>query len=128
MAMVAERRGQRAEALPHLRRAASVAPLPFFEGVLIRGLRLAGETAEADARDAALAARGSDPATDFAVAIARLPLGQRDSVLPRLLSAAAARDQFALLVPLKVWWYDALRDDPRFADVAARLGLPPTAM
>lgn len=37
------------------------------------------------------------------------------------------RDPFAQLVPLRVWWYDGIRGDARFAEFAERLQLPESA-
>ncbi|MBX3172930.1 MAG: protein kinase [Gemmatimonadaceae bacterium] len=126
-AMLAERRGDAAGAVTHLRRAAASAPIPFFEGALIRGLRLAGETNEAVQRESALRASGDSPAIDFALSVGQLTGGNGDAVFPGLQRAAAARDPFALLLPLRVWWYDGVRADPRFAEFASALGLPASA-
>jgi TolB-like protein/tRNA A-37 threonylcarbamoyl transferase component Bud32/Tfp pilus assembly protein PilF len=124
-AALAERRGDAATAVKALRIAAEVAPLPFFRGSLARALHLAGDTAGARTIRAELDALGRAPGATFGRAIAGLPSDPPAETFARLDAAVAEGDPFVYLLPLRVWWYDTLRPDPRFAAFATRLGLPP---
>jgi hypothetical protein len=59
--------------------------------------------------------------------IAGLAMDAPDALFAGLTRAVDERDSFMLLLPLRVRWYDRLRGDARFAEVAARLGLPADA-
>jgi hypothetical protein len=59
--------------------------------------------------------------------IAGLSTDAPDVLFAGLTRAVDERDSFVLLLPLRVRWYDPLRGDARFAELAARLGLPVNA-
>jgi serine/threonine-protein kinase len=71
-----------------------------------------------------LAALRDAPGAVFGRVIAGLALDAPDVLFDGLARAAIERDQFVLLLPLRDPWYDRLRRDPRFAELAERLGLP----
>ncbi|MDX2183737.1 MAG: serine/threonine-protein kinase [Gemmatimonadaceae bacterium] len=127
LAMLAERRGDLRGAIAPLRTAAASAPIPFFEGALARGLYLAGARDEAAAITARLATGRARPDIGYAHAIALLPTNDRDTVFEGMEAAIVARDQFAVLVPLSLWWFDDLRRDARFERLTRAMGLPAAA-
>lgn len=57
------------------------------------------------------------------VAAIRVAMGQKDEAFEALERAYAERDT-SLLYLRMVWWFDGLRDDPRFEDLVRRVGLP----
>jgi len=59
--------------------------------------------------------------------IAGLATDPADQLFAGLARAVDERDSFVLLLPLRVRWYDRIRGDARFAELAARLGLPADA-
>ncbi len=126
--VLAERRGDRRGAVGAFRIAAESAPLPFFRGVLARALHLAGETQEAATIRRELEALGPAPGATFGRAIAGLPSDAADETFDRLAAAITESDPFVLLLPMRFWWYDALRSDARFAALATRLALPASAL
>lgn len=123
-AMVAERQGDQARSVALLRLAA-VTPVPFFQGALARALRLHGAAREAEAIEGTLDTLSAGGAA-FARAVSRLTTTDAQR-FERLAQAAAEADPFVLMLPLRSWWYDPARDDPRFRDFAADLGLPPSS-
>ncbi len=125
--VIAEYDGDLARAAQHMRGAAEAAPIPFFRGALARALTLAGDSAAAAAVRAELVALGRVPGAAFGRVIAGLPGDPPDALFAGLITAAEERDPFLLLLPLRVTWYDRLRNDARFGELAQRLGLPPSA-
>ena len=125
--VVAERMGDRPTAARRMEAAADAAPLPFFRGALARAQWLAGDTAAARRTRASLEALGESPGATFGRVIASLPDGDADALFRGVEEAIAEGDPFVFLLPLRVWWYDRLRPDARFAGLAARMGLPPSS-
>ncbi len=122
--VIAERAGDAAAALQDFRIAAAAAPLPFFQGALARAQWLAGDTAAARETRRALEGAGAGPGATFGRVIAGLPSDPADTLFAGLTRAVAEGDPFVVLLPLRVWWYDRLRDDPRFGELARSLALP----
>jgi len=125
--VIAEAAGDKAAAVRGFSAAAEAAPIPFFRGAEARMRELAGESAQAAAIRRELEALGTAPGATFGRVIAGLATDAPDALFAGLTRAVDERDSFVLLLPLRVRWYDRLRGDARFAELAARLGLPVNA-
>jgi serine/threonine-protein kinase len=125
--VIAEAAGDKAAAVRGFSAAAEAAPIPFFRGAEARMRELAGESARAAAIRRELEALGNAPGATFGRVIAGLSTDAPDVLFAGLTRAVDERDSFVLLLPLRVRWYDPLRGDARFAELAARLGLPVNA-
>jgi tetratricopeptide (TPR) repeat protein len=126
--MLHEREGDERAALQAITKASTLAPLPFFAGLSVRAARRANDaTAERQAR-AAVSALGRAPGAALAHALADIDVAPTDSSFARLNRAITERDPFMWQIPLRLWWFDRLRGDPRFAEIAKRLQLPPMAI
>ena len=123
--VMAELDGDATAAARFMTAAATEAPLPFFLGAQARAMSLAGDSAGSAAVRAKLDALGQAPGAAFGRVIAGLARDPADVLFAGLARAADEHDPFVLLLPLRVAWYDRVRDDARFAALAARLGLPP---
>ncbi len=123
--VMAELDGDAIAAARFMTAAATEAPLPFFLGAQARAMSLAGDSAGSAAVRAKLDALGPTPGAAFGRVIAGLARDPADVLFAGLARAADEHDPFVLLLPLRVAWYDRVRDDARFAALAARLGLPP---
>jgi len=123
--VMAELDGDATAAARFMTAAATEAPLPFFLGAQARAMSLAGDSAGSAAVRAKLDALGQAPGAAFGRVIAGLARDPADVLFAGLARAADEHDPFVLLLPLRVSWYDRVRDDARFAALAARLGLPP---
>jgi serine/threonine-protein kinase len=125
--VIAEYDGDLPRAAQHMRAAAEAAPIPFFRGALARALAMAGDSSGAATVRAELASLGAAPGAAFGRVIAGLPADTPDVLFAGLAAAAQERDPFLLLLPMRVTWYDRLRADARFGELARRLGLPASA-
>lgn len=126
--MLAERRGDLPGALKAAQRAASLAPLPFFTGLTVRAARLAGDAAAERTARAALAALGNAPGVPLAQALADIEVAPPARTQALLEAAVAAKDPLMWQLPLRLWWFDALRATPALRAIADRLGLPPQVL
>ncbi len=125
--VIAEVSGDGAAALRGFAAAAEAAPIPFFRGAEARMRELSGDRARAAEIRRELDALGNAPGASFGRVIAGLASDSPDALFSGLSRAVDEGDSFVLLLPLRVRWYDGLRSDPRFAALAHRLGLPPSA-
>ncbi|MCC6242971.1 MAG: protein kinase [Gemmatimonadaceae bacterium] len=126
--MLNEREGDERGALQAISKASTLAPLPFFTGLTVRAARRA-QDAQAERRaQAAIGALGSAPGAALARALADIEVAPLDSSFARLNQAITERDPFMWQIPLRLWWFDRLRGDPRFGEIAKRLQLPPMAI
>jgi serine/threonine-protein kinase len=126
-ALIAERRGRYADAIPPLVAAIDRSSLPFFVGVLARAQYQAGKVAEARTTREQVGALGNVAGTALARAIADSPTGEPSRMLDDLERAAAEHDPLMFLLPFRLWWFDRVRNDPRFAALLKSLHLPVTA-
>lgn len=121
---VLEQLGRPTEAVRELRRAVELSPEELgLRAALAHALALAGARAEAGAIVGDLV-RESERGyvSPYGIAVAYIPLGDHDAAF-RWLDRAYA-DRSPSMVSLKVHpWLDPLRDDPRFAQLLARLQL-----
>lgn len=69
--------------------------------------------------------RGGSP---IAMAMAYTGLGQKDAALTWLMRAAQEKDPWLYAMSINAPVFDAIRDDPRFADAARTMKLDPAAM
>lgn len=125
--VIAEAEGDMPRAAEQFRTAADAAPIPFFRAALARALLLAGDTTGAASVRSQLDALGSASGAAFAQAVAGLPIDPPDQLFARLTVAAGERDPFLLMLPMRVTWYDRIRTDSRFSELARLLGLPSSA-
>lgn len=126
--VIAELKGDNAEAVRGFAAAAAAAPIPFFRGSEARMRAIAGDTARAAVIRRELDALGASPGARFGRMIAGLPVDSPDVVFAALTAAVDEGDAFVLLLPLRVRWYDRVRGDARFSALAARLQLPTGAI
>jgi serine/threonine-protein kinase len=125
--MLRERQGDARGALVAVSKAARLAPLPFFTGLTIRAAQRAGDAAAEQAARRALAARGMAPGQALAWALADVDVAPPDTTIARLDRAITERDPLMWQIPLRLWWFDRVRDRPGFANIAQRLALPAQA-
>ncbi len=69
--------------------------------------------------------RGGSP---IAIAMAYTGLGQKDAALTWLMRAAREKDPWLYAMSINAPIFDAIRDDPRFADAARTMKLDPAVM
>lgn len=126
--MLRERQGDASGALRAAIRAARLAPLPFFTGLVIRAARFARDTTAAQSARRALASQGSARGTALGLALADADVAPPDSTIARLDRAISERDPFMWQIPLRLWWFDRVRRTPGFPRLARRLALPAQAL
>jgi tetratricopeptide (TPR) repeat protein len=126
--LILERRGDAAAALAAHRRAYARTPLPLFLGAQLRTARLANDGAAERAARAQLAASDDDPGSALARAIADAGVVPVEQSIAELARAVSVNDPIVSLLPLRLWWFDALRDSPAFAQAVQSLRLPPEAL
>jgi len=126
--VIAELKGDNAEAVRGFAAAAAAAPIPFFRGSEARMRAIAGDTVRAAEIRRELDALGTAPGARFGRMIAGLPVDSPDVVFAALTAAVDEGDAFVLLLPLRVRWYDRVRSDARFSALAALLQLPAGAI
>ena len=125
--VIEERVGAYSAAVQPMAAAVVRAPQPFFLGALARVQRLAGDTAASQRTRARLAALASAQGVSFGLAIADLGVADAASVVDRLKAALAERDPLMYVLPMRVWWFDPVRNDPAFIAIVDSLGLPASA-
>jgi Flp pilus assembly protein TadD len=120
--------GRHGDAVRELERALAIDPGIPFGGALAYAYGAAGRTDDArrllETLEAGAKAGRVLPSS---VALAHLGVGDRDQALAWLARAAEIDDPFLTNSGLLPPWYDSVRDDPRFAEAARRLGLPERA-
>ena len=122
--MLNERQGDERGALQAIAKASSLAPLPFFAGLTVRAARRARDVQAERQAQSTVTALGTAPGSALARALADIDVAPLDSSFARLNQAITERDPFMWQIPLRLWWFDRLRADPRFALLAKRLQLP----
>jgi len=121
--------GRPAEAVAPLERAVELdRNVSLFRGVLACAYALTGRADDARPLIAELAREAEQGGAASPLAIAYIGLGEHESALDWLERAAESRDPYLLQMSLTPSWFDPIRAEPRFADVARRLGLDPAVM
>jgi len=125
-ALALEQRGDREEAIGHLRRVLEIAgPASIYLGALAHTCARAGHTAEAEAIIEQLREMNKQRyVTPFAFFVAYAGLDRNDEALAALPPALEERNAWMWFVPVDPR-FDRLREDPRFAQLMERYGLPP---
>jgi eukaryotic-like serine/threonine-protein kinase len=127
-AVIRERQGDINSAVAAMSLAVERAPLPLMIGSLSRLAHIAADTAVERAARRQLDARGNASGTALGRLIADLETADATMLIPLLDRAIAERDPFVYQLPLRLWWFDRLREAPGFASAAQRMGLPMTAI
>jgi eukaryotic-like serine/threonine-protein kinase len=116
--------GRTREAIAELEAARRLAPQSATVlGTLGAAYALDGQEARAREQLTLLQRTPDAPRTSAASAKVLVGLGQRDSAFVLLFKAAAERDPTFATEPLTLHLWDALRDDPRFAQLVEQVGL-----
>ena len=122
--VIAERAGDPAAAIAPLRVAIDRTPLPFFLGVLARAQLLSGDAAAAQLTRKRLQSMRPAAGTTLALVIADLGTAAPEELVAGLSRAVDEHDAVMYLLPMRLWWFDRVRDSAGFAALVKRLGLP----
>jgi serine/threonine-protein kinase len=115
--------GRGTDAVRELEAARVIGDVPAVQGMLGYAYAVTGRTEEARALLASLTAAG--PGSGRAAAVARIHLGLGDpsAALSWLDRAVDLRDPFFSSEPIASPIFDAVRDDPRFAEILRKVNL-----
>jgi tetratricopeptide (TPR) repeat protein len=117
-------RGCHAAAVVAFEKAVALSPDIFSLAYLAHALGRAGQTTEARAiLEKLVARRASEYVAEFVYVVVYSGLGERDAAFTALEKCYAERDSRLFWLQV-VPCFDPLRGDPRFDDLARRLGLP----
>jgi TolB-like protein/Flp pilus assembly protein TadD len=122
LALVLEQKGELREAIAKLGKAVSLSPAPHYKALLGRAYALAGERAKAIEILAELKTMSQRRyISPFDLAVVSVGLGDLDAAFQWL--EEAYRQRVFRLVELTMPMFDSLRPDPRWQDLAGRIGL-----
>jgi TolB-like protein len=126
LAMTLEARGDYDDAIRAVERAIEIAgPAPLFLGALAHVHASAGHRNEAEGVIGQLHAMAKQRyVSPYPLAVAHMGAGQVDEALAAMERSLEEGNAWMCFVPIDVR-FDAIRDDPRYAELLTRFGLPP---